>query len=308
MSINTISLAEKMTGELDKAVVQKSVTGFLADNTMRAKFVGAKTVLIPNMEMSGLGTYNRDTGFVGGSITVGNEAYEMTMDRGRSFQLDREDNDESGATGLAGQVMGEFVRTRVVPELDAYCLSKLATYAEDAAQTSTIPSGKTLENGVIALLTDTIQKVREQVGYDEELVAFVNGDVMNAMEETPEIDRHLDVSDFAKGEISHRVRTYNGVAILPVPNSRMKSAFDFLDGSSDGEADGGFAPAADAKNIGLLVMPKRAASLIKKTETVRVFDPSANLQADAWKFDYRLYYDVFVKNSLAGAVFAYLYD
>ena len=308
MSINTISLAEKMTGELDKAVVQKSVTGFLADNTMRAKFVGAKTVLIPNMEMSGLGTYNRDTGFVGGSITVGNEAYEMTMDRGRSFQLDREDNDESGATGLAGQVMGEFVRTRVVPELDAYCLSKLATYAEDAAQTSAVPSGKTLENGVIALLTETIQKVREQVGYDEELVAFVNGDVMNAMEETPEIDRHLDVSDFAKGDISHRVRTYNGVAILPVPNSRMKSAFDFLDGASDGEADGGFVPAADAKNIGLLVMPKRAASLIKKTETVRVFDPSANLQADAWKFDYRLYYDVFVKNSLAGAVFAYLYD
>ena len=307
MSINTITLAEKMTGELDKAVVQKSVCGFLADNTMRAKFVGAKTVLIPNMELSGLGTYDRDTGFVNGSITVGNESYEMQMDRGRSFQLDREDNDESGATGLAGQVMGEFVRTKVVPELDAYCLSKLATIAEDKEQTVALNDGKTLESGVMALLTDAVQKVREQVGYDEELVAFVNGDVMNAMEETPEIDRHIDVSDFAKGEISHRVRTYNGVALLPVPNSRMKSAFTFLDGTTDGEQSGGFAPTDGAKNIGLLIMPKRAASLIKKTETVRVFDPSMNLNADAWKFDYRLYYDVFLKKSLADAVYAYLY-
>ena len=307
MSINTINLAEKMTGELDQAVVQKSVTGFLAANTMRAKFVGAKTVLIPNMELSGLGTHDRDTGFVNGSISVGNESYEMTMDRGRSFQLDREDNDESGATGLAGQVMGEFVRTKVVPELDAYCLSKLATIAEDKAQTVDVQDGKTIADGVMALLTDAVQKVREQVGYDEELVAFVNGDVMNAMEETPEIDRHIDVADFAKGEISHRVRTYNGVPILPVPNSRMKSAFTFLDGTTDGEQNGGFEPTADAKNIGLLIMPKRAASLIKKTETVRVFDPSMNLNADAWKFDYRLYYDVFLKKSLANAVYAYLY-
>ena len=51
-----------------------------------------------------------------------------------------------------------------------------------------------------------------------------------------------------------------------------------------------------------------AASLIKKTETVRVFDPSENVQADAWKFDYRLYYDVFVKKSLSDTIYAYLYE
>ena len=305
---NSIALAEKMTGELDRAVVQKSVTGFLADNAMRAKFVGAKTVLIPNIELSGLGDYDRETGFAGGNITVGSTSCEMAMDRGRSFQLDREAGDESGVTGLAGQVMGEFVRTQVVPELDAYCISKLAAYANSHSQTVALGEDETLAGHVMALLTDAIQKVREKVGYDEELVAFVNGDVMNAMEETSEIDRHIAVSDFSKGEISNRVRTYNGVAILPVPNSRMKSAFDFLDGTTSGETDGGFSPADGAKNVGLLVMPKRAASLIKKTETVRVFDPSVNLQADAWKFDYRLYYDVFLKNSMKSAIITYLYD
>ena len=115
MAINTLAFAEKMTEELDQAVVQRSVTGFLADNALRSKFVGAQTVLVPEMEVSGLRKYDRDTGFVRGAITVGSKPYTLTMDRGRSFQLDSEDNDETGIAGLAGQVLGEFVRTRVVP-------------------------------------------------------------------------------------------------------------------------------------------------------------------------------------------------
>ena len=118
MSINTLEFAQNMTKELDKAAGQKTVTGFLADNSLRARFVGANKVLIPEVEISGLGDYDRDTGFVTGTITVSSTPYTLTMDRGRSFQLDREDNDETGIANLAGQVMGEFVRTRVVPEVD----------------------------------------------------------------------------------------------------------------------------------------------------------------------------------------------
>ena len=74
------------------------------------------------------------------------------------------------------------------------------------------------------------------------------------------------------------------------------------------QEDGGFAPAEDAQNIGLLVMPKRAASLVKKTEKVRVFEPDRNPGADAWKLDYRLYYDLFVRNSMADSIYVYAYE
>ena len=70
---------------------------------------------------------------------------------------------------------------------------------------------------------------------------------------------------------------------------------------------GGFKPTATAKSVGLLLLPRRAASLIKKTEQVRCFDPAHNLKADAWKLDYRLYYDVVVKDSLKNGVYAYVY-
>jgi len=259
--------------------------------------------MIPELSISGLGDYDRDTGFVSGTVSVSAKPYTLTMDRGRSFQLDREDNDESGIADLAGQIMGEFVRTQVVPEVDAYVLSKLAGFAVTAEQTVT---GTPAEDAY-TMLTEAIAKAQNEVGYDEELVAFVDGTMLNALQNCPDISRHLVMNDFRKGELHTQVTSLNGVAILPVPDSRMKTAYTFFDGTTDGQEAGGFTPATSAKSIGLLLVPRRVASLIKKTEQVRCFDPAHNLKADAWKLDYRLYYDVVIKESLKNGILAYVY-
>lgn len=302
MSIDFENFETTMTGELDKAIVHKPVTGFFADNNLRAKFVGGRTVLIPEMSFSGLGDYDRDTGFVSGTVSVTAEPYTLSMDRGRSFQLDREDYDETGIADLAGQVMGEFVRTQVVPEIDAYVLSKLAGYAATESQTVT----GTVGTDAYKILMNAIGKVQDVAGYDEELVAFVNSSMWSALQQSGDLSRMLVASDFAKGGLNTEVKSLNGVAILPTPDSRMKSAFTFNDGVSDDETAGGFAAAAGAKNVNLLVLPRRAASLVKKTEKVRAFDPAHNLNADAWKFDYRLYYDLFIRKSMQKAIYTHV--
>ena len=74
------------------------------------------------------------------------------------------------------------------------------------------------------------------------------------------------------------------------------TGYDFAEADSENTA-GGFTPLADAQHIRMLVLPKSAGSLVKKTEKIRVFTPEQNLDADAYKFDYRIYYDVFVKKS-----------
>lgn len=306
MAINTITLAEKMTDELDRAVVQKSVTGFFCDNAVRAKFVGANTVLIPNVELSGLGNYDRDDGFAQGSINVSNTAYDLTMDRGRSFMLDAQDCDESGIPGLAGQVMGEFVRTKVIPELDAYVLSELGYYAEQNSQT--VNTSQQLS--ALKTFTEACNKVYNETGYDEELVAFVNGSTWADLQESPEILHFITVNDFKQGGIDLKVKTVNGVPILPVPDGRMKTIFEFYDGRTTGSPDqtvGGFYAPLVSKNIGMLVLPRRAAALVKKTEKIRIFDPDKNQQADAWKFDYRIYYGLIIKESIKRAIYAYVY-
>ena len=300
--INSLEFRTNMTGELEKVLVQKSTVGIFEDNALRTKFVGAKTVLIPSVDMSSLGNYDRDNGFVTGSIAVASEPFTLEQDRARSFQLDREDNDETGIAGLAGEVLSEFVRTKVVPEVDAYVLSKLGSYA--AANSQTVTGDPDAE--AYAMFSDAVSNIRETVGFDEELICFADNAFLKSLSSSPEIARQIVASEFKKGEVSTRVRTLDDIKLLPVPMTRMKTQYDFYDGTSEGQEEGGFKPMSSAKSIGFMILPKKAVSLVKKSETLRTFSPEQNLKADAWKFDYRLYYDAFIKTTMRKAVYAFI--
>ncbi len=301
--INSLEFRTNAVRELEKAIVQGASVGFFEDNVLRQKFVGAKTVLIPTMDMSGLGDYDRDNGFVTGALSITSEPFTLQQDRARSFQIDREDNDETGIANLAGQVLGEFVRTKVVPEVDAYCLSKIGGYAATEGQTIT----GTPATEAYRMFSDAVTEIRDAIGYDEELVCFADSVFLKALNASPEITRQIVTSDFKKGEVHTQVKTLDDVKLLPVPKARMKTAYTFYNGTDDGQKEGGFVPADAAKSIGFIVMPKRAASLVKKSETMRTFAPEQNINKDAYKLDYRLYYDVFLRNNMKHAIRAYVY-
>lgn len=302
--LNSLQFRETLTNELDKALVQKSVTASFLDNSFGSKFVGTKTILILDTDFVGLGDYDRAEGFPEGGITVEQKPYTLTQERARRFYVDRMDMDEIGIAGLSGQIMGEFVRTKVTPEVDAYNLSKLAGIASAANQV--VGTGVALANKSVSLLSEAIQKVQNEVGFDEELVAICNTDFYGDLMSTSELTRRLDISDFKKGEISTKVRKLDECWIMPAPKGRMMTSYDFLNGLGK-EADGGFKPASDAKNIGFIVLPKRVAKFVKKLEKIRTFAPDTVQKKDAWQFDYRLYYDMLVKASETGTIFAYIY-
>ena len=293
MAINSIASAEMYAGELDKVFTAKSATAFFADNALRTKFVGAKTVIIPDIEFEGLTDYNRKGGFENGAVTVSNTSYTMTMDRARSLQIDREDMDETGIASLAGKILGEYVRTKVVPECDAYVLSKLGSLAKE--------KGNLVEGDMASPYTafvNLVIEVQSAAGYDEELVCFIDSHAYAALMASNEITRSITVSEFKQGEVTLSVKSINGIALIPVVSERMKTAYKF-DGT-------GFKPAENASEIFMLLLPKSAAHLVKKTEKMRVFTPEQNTAADAYKFDYRLYYDLFVKAASTDSVWAWI--
>lgn len=77
------------------------------------------------LEMDGLADYDRNEGYVGGSVSMKNATVKCNFERGRMFDVDALDNEETA--GLAfGRLAGEFIRTKVVPELDAF---RFACYA-----------------------------------------------------------------------------------------------------------------------------------------------------------------------------------
>lgn len=296
MSINSIESAAAYSGELDKLFTQKSATGFFGDNVFGAKFVGAKTVMIPDIDFQGLADYDRDAGFSRGAITVANTSYTMKMDRARSLQIDREDLDEAGIAKLAGSILGEYVRTKVVPECDAYVISKLAGLALSRSNTIDADTEKPF-----AALCELIEKVQSSVGYDTELVAFIDSCLYAKLNNSTEIAHMINVADFKQGEVNLKVNTLNGVALIPVVSERMKTAYRFCS-----DERGGFVPESKAREVYMMVCPKDGAHLVKKTENMRIFTPEQNLDADAYKFDYRVYYDVFVKNSGLDNIWAWV--
>ncbi len=293
MSINSIENALRYSTELDKMFAQKSATGFFSDNALATKFVGAKTVIIPDVDFQGLADYDRDTGFTKGAITVSNTSYTMQMDRARSLQIDREDMDETGIANLAGKILGEYVRTKVVPECDAYVLSKLGGLAMTRANTI---QGDIAEP--FAAFCELVNQVQSVVGYDEELVAFVDSYMYAALQSSSEISKMITVSDFKQGDITLKVKSINGITIIPVVSERMKTAYTF--------GTNGFTPVDNAREIYMLVTPKSGAHLVKKTENMRIFTPEQNIDADAYKFDYRIYYDLFVSKSGLDAVWVWV--
>ena len=296
---NNIGYAQKYSPELDKMITQEAKTGFFADNVFKAKFVGAKTVQIPEISLGGLGDYDRAEGYSKGDVNLTFEDYTLSKDRSKQMTIDAQEADESGVPDLVGKLVGEYTRTIVNPEIDAYVLSKLAGIAASTENGKTANTKTYAAANAVADLLATINNVEAANGYtNAELVAFVDP-VMNAAIMTiDELKRSITVSEFKQGEVNMQVKKLNGCAIIPVSAERMHTVLSFT--------ENGFTPGSGDKTIKALVLPKSAASLVKKVDKVNVLTPDEVEDMDAYKVNFRLYYDCFVKKSHLNTVHAIL--
>lgn len=83
MAINTIEAAKIFQTALDLQMIQGATSGWMEDNAGQTKYSGGAEVKIPKMSLSGLGKYNRDSGYVQGAVTYSYETRTLTQDRGR---------------------------------------------------------------------------------------------------------------------------------------------------------------------------------------------------------------------------------
>ena len=129
MAINTIAYATLFQKALDEAALKGLTSGWMEANAGQVIYNGGKEVKIPKMSTSGLGDYSRETGYAQGSVSLSYETRELTQDRGRKFSIDSMDVNESNFVANVTNVMGTFQKTQVLPEIDAYRYSKIASLA-----------------------------------------------------------------------------------------------------------------------------------------------------------------------------------
>lgn len=289
---NSIALAQKYLPMLDE-VYKASAKSAILDAT-KVDIVGGNTVKVFKTSMDGLGNYSRNNGFVDGDVTGTWETLTLTKDRGRSFMMDRMDNEETLDMAF-GTLAGEFIRTKVVPEVDAYSFAKMAgTTSISAGTPADIVVGTT---DVPELIEEAEQQMNEDEVPEEGRILFISETAYAGAK--AKITRTTMNGD---GGIDRGFETFDGMRIIRVPQTRFYTAITLYDGTTSGQQAGGYiGTGTTGYKINFLIVHPSAVCKVVKHVLPRIFTPDENQKADAWKFDYRLYHDLFVyENKVKG--------
>lgn len=267
---NQIAKFKKYVDLLDEVYQNGAKTAVLESDAILAKQgANANEIIIPKLDMDGLGEYARNSGYVDGNVVMKNETVTFNYDRGRKFSVDAMDSEETA--GLAfGKLAAEFIRTKVIPEQDAF---RFATYAKLAG---------TKVSGSLSTGTDVLTALQTAISAMDDA-------------EVPTEKRHLFITPTlliaAQNVDTTKSRDILGVfaSITKVPSARFYTAIDLLDGKTSGEEKGGFKKATAGKDINFLIIEKSAAIQFTKHNVNKAIPPEDNPDADAWIFNFREY-------------------
>ena len=287
---NVINKFAKYVPLLDEVYKKEALTSVLdSDASLAQAGANANEIVIPKIDMDGLGDYDRNSGYTNGDVTFTNETVQFNYERGRMFTVDAMDDEETA--GLAyGKLASEFIRTKVAPEGDAF---RFAQYAGT--------SGVTTATGTLSTGADVIAALRTATTNQDE--AEVNTE-----------SRYLFITRTLKGLVDDLDTTKSKevlkrfTQVIEVPQTRFYTAIDLKDGKTSGEEAGGYVKHvstgqsdAAGKDINFMIVEKSAVMQYNKHIAPKVVTPEANQDADAWKFGYRKYglADVY-ENKVAG--------
>lgn len=281
---NTIVLAKNYVSLLDEVYKRESVTADLTgDPAMARAGANASEIVYPQIAVTGLGDYNRNSGYTQGTVDFKWVSTKYNYDRGAKLSVDAMDNQETYnlAFGMAG---AELMRTKVAPEADAFTFATLA--------------------GIDGISKGDAKTLADAKAFLEELLLAKN---KMDDDEVPEEGRIL----YAAANLLNGLMmldTYKSKEILShfaimkaVPQGRFYTAIDLLDGKSSGEEAGHYKKATAGKDINFMIIHKPAVIKHDKHVVSNVIPASANPDADADIVKYRKYglVDVY-KNKLAG--------
>lgn len=267
---NAITLAKQFVPVLDEIYKKSALTAVL-DGAAELVQQGANAneLMIPKLSMQGLGDYSRNSGYVTGDVSLTNETVKCNFDRGRMFTVDRMDNLETAGVAF-GKLSGEFIRTKVVPELDAF---RFACYASADGITAAPPAVLSTGAEVVAALREATNTMDEDEVPYEERYLFI----------TPTLHGLIQDMDITKSrEVLARF-----AGVVDVPQTRFYTAIAQNDGSTSGQEAGGYAKAENGKNINFMVVHKPAVIQFEKHAAPKIITPEVNPDADAYKFGYR---------------------
>lgn len=281
---NSITLAKAYTNLLDEVYQNASVTNDLSsDSALVRAGANANEILYPQISVSGLGDYNRNSGYTDGSVSVEWKTATFNYDRGSRISVDAMDDEET--FGIAfGQASSELMRTKVAPEGDAFTFATLAGITGISKATAATYADA---SDFLAALIAAKNKMDEDEVPEENRVLYATPTLINGV---------MGLDTTKSREV---LATF--MAVRKVPQSRFYTAIDLLDGKTSGEEAGHYKKADDGKDINFMIVHKPALIKWDKHVVSSVIPPDANPNSDAYIVKYRKYGIVDVlRNKVAG--------
>ncbi|GEM_PF-2006798 len=289
---------------LDKVYAAESKTAILGNGKkwVDVNFNEAGYVKIANLLFDGLGNYNKARsgevgedyahyqngtadGFPVGDVALKWETYKLNYKRGRQFQIDEIDNEETAGL-MIGNLASEFTRVAVVREADAICFSKLAEVGYNKSEDLT-------KEDIISNLLDAFAYLNDNEVPEEDQILYVSSKVNALIEKSPELTRYITQTDLKNGDITLHVKAFMGRPLIVVPSNRFITNVKVT--------DNGFGAGTNSKAINYIVVDRKGVQPIVKFEKIKVFSPEVVQDFNGYKVNYLVYHDVIIpENKRAG--------
>jgi len=250
--------------------------------TDRVRFVGAKEIKIPRLDLAGYKDHNRAGGWNRQAISNDFETKILQHDRDVEFFVDAMDVDETNQILSAANVTNVFVTEQAIPELDCYRYSKLLSEMQTYGGT---PDTTALDvNNVLQVFDELMERMDEASVPEGGRRLYVTPTVHKLLKEAQDVQRVFYLQS-GPGRVARAVNQLDDVELVKVPSERMKSVYDFTDG---------FAPGVGAKQINMILVHPSAVIAPIKHSAIYLWPPGSHTQGDGWLYQNRSYTDLFV--------------
>ena len=289
---NSVGLAAEYLPLLDEIYKAESKTAVLDTAQDRVRWDQTTgSFYLFETDMVGLGDYSRNGGFVRGDVTASWRQYTPQYDRARQFVVDRLDDQQS--MGMAfGTLAGEFMRTKVTPEVDAIRFRDYSKNASDSMKTAeNISTG----SGAVAAIDLGTEKLdNAEVPYEGRIL-FVNPTMYKYLKAG--ITRYT-----MNGEngIDYNVEMYNDMRVITVPSGRFNTAITLAQPSAH---DGAGGYSTTGSTINFMIVHPSAVMQSTVLYSPRIFSPEVFQEANAWAYDFRLAHGAWVKHQKANGIY-----
>lgn len=304
------TIQKYLTKAIDTVFVTESKSNILVSNNkfVDVNFDQAGYVKIASMLLDGLSDYYRVNdgttgvdhahyqrgeadGYKVGNASLKWELFKLRYDRGKQFQIDNADNEETAGL-LIGNLLTEFARTMVVPEVDAVRFSAIAEKCSTSL--GNLVSEDIGADEIIGKFNTAFEWLSEHEVPAEDQVIFVSPKVITLIRNTTEIVKYLGQADYRYGDVTFKLETYSGRPLIEVPSNRFFT--NVL------TTQNGFIYQSTSHPINFMVVSRRATIPIVKINKSKIWTPDTVQDFDGYKVNLRIYHDLIIpKNKVLGA-------